>query len=340
VAEWWDNDPEERYWVEITARDDIGVDLHAPSTNEKLASFWSYELLRKPLPGHIVYHYHSGRQAIIGYSEIVGNPWDDKIVWAAQGTSARKQGIVPHLRDGIRRGLGGFALLAVPLTKARLVECRKELIAIRDAVASRGTPSRFPFIPYGDTDLRAIQGYLTKLPRAVLDILPELRPKTGNVVAMQSPTAAAPVSLGASYRRANEVLAVGERDPFAVDPALVERALRGHAATQNLLAAYIASTGATPLSPVPGGPNYDLAWRAGEEIWVAEVKSCTPLNQENQLRLGLGQVLRYRSILSAAIRRPVRAMLVAEVEPDDPAWLTLCADLDVELRWPDLLVLP
>lgn len=339
MTEWWDGDPDERYWVEITARDDIGVDLHAPSANEKLAPFWSYELLRKPLAGHIVYHYDGNSQAIIGYSEIVGEPWDDRIVWAAQGTSARKQGIVPHLRDGIRRGLGGFVPLEAPLTKARLIENRREMIAIRDAIAARGKPSRFPFIPYGDNDLRAIQGYLTKLPQAVLELFPELRPKDHRLVTT-TPGAVSASALGTSYRRANEVLAVSERDPFAVDPALVERALRGHAATQNLLAAHIAANGATPLSPVPGGPNYDLAWQSGEEFWVAEVKSCTALNQENQLRLGLGQVLRYRSILSTTLGRPVRAMLVVEVKPRDPAWLALCADLDVDLRWPDLLVLP
>ena len=333
MAEWWDGDAEERYWVEITAREDIGADLHAPSANEKLASFWSYELLNKPLPGHTVYHYDSRRQAIIGYSEIVGNPWEDRIVWAAQGMSARKRGIVPHLRNGIRRGLGGFVPLATPLTKARLVQHRRELLAIRDAVASRGKPPRFPFIPYGESDLRAIQGYLTKLPRAVLDLFPELRRGAAGATLE---FATAPL-LGTSYRRANEVLAVGERDPFALDPALVERALRGHAATQNQLAAHIASTGAIPLSPIPGGPNYDLAWESGEEIWVAEVKSCTASNQESQLRLGLGQVLRYRSTLSAILARPVRAMLVTETKPSDPTWHTLCADLDVSLRWPELL---
>ena len=31
MANWWDAFPEERFWVEITSRDDIGADLHAQS---------------------------------------------------------------------------------------------------------------------------------------------------------------------------------------------------------------------------------------------------------------------------------------------------------------------
>ena len=106
MAEWWDGQPDERYWMEITARTDIGADLHAPVVNEASGSFWSYDLITDPRPGDLVYHYDSNRQAIVGYSEVVGEPWTDRIVWAAQGASARKQGIAPHLRAGMRRGLG------------------------------------------------------------------------------------------------------------------------------------------------------------------------------------------------------------------------------------------
>ena len=88
-----------------------------------------------------------------------------------------------------------------------------------------------------------------------------------------------------------------ERDPFEVDPALVERALRGHAATQNALARFIEALSSEPLSPVGGDPAFDLAWRHGGIVYVAEIKSRTAGNEERQMRLGLGQVLRYRQML-------------------------------------------
>lgn len=337
MAEWWDEHPDERYWIEITGRDDIGADLHAPSANENDDAFWSYDLIHRVNPGDLVYHYDRNRRAIIGYSEAVGKPWADKVVWAAQGMSARKQGILPHLRDGFRLGLGGFVPLPAPVTKEMLVARKAALFAIREAVGTSGKPSRFPFIPYGEADVRALQGYLTKLPKGLFEVLPELRFDTGISDDMPATWPPESIVIGVSYRQANEKFAVSTIDPFAIDPALVERALKGHASTQNALAIYVTSIGATPMSPIVGGPNFDLAWEYDEEVWVAEVKSCTTANQENQLRLGLGQVLRYRSILSNRLKRPVRAVLMIETAPLDPAWSSLCEDVGVELRWPELL---
>jgi hypothetical protein len=64
------------------------------------------------------------------------------------------------------------------------------------------------------------------------------------------------------------------------------------------------------------------------------VKSLTEQNEERQLRLGLGQVLRYRSLLSAKGVAEVRAVLVAEHEPSDPSWRALCQEMGVVLLTP------
>ena len=53
-----------------------------------------------------------------------------------------------------------------------------------------------------------------------------------------------------------------------------------------------------------------------------EVKSNTPKNEERQLRLGLGQVIRYRQLL-AREERSVKAMIATEREPTDPSWSAL-----------------
>jgi hypothetical protein len=137
---------------------------------------------------------------------------------------------------------------------------------------------------------------------------------------------------GGPYRLADEQTAVGERDPFEVDPALVERALRGHAATQNALARFIEGLSSEPLSPVGGDPAFDLAWRYGEIVYVAEIKSRTAENEERQMRLGLGQVLRYRQMLRRN-HEVVKAVLVLEAQPLDLTWCELCASLDVLLCW-------
>jgi hypothetical protein len=104
--------------------------------------------------------------------------------------------------------------------------------------------------------------------------------------------------------------------------------------TQNALAAALRDAGYEPRRPKPEEPQYDLAWAADDVIWVAEVKSITPQNEERQLRLAVGQVIRYRQLLSDE-GRTVRAMIVAETEPTDPSWVLLCAEESIVLSWPE-----
>jgi hypothetical protein len=79
---------------------------------------------------------------------------------------------------------------------------------------------------------------------------------------------------------------------------------------------------------------FDLAWNDGDTVCVAEVKSVSGTNDEKQLRLALGQVLRYAHLLRAK-GRPVRCYIAAESRPADSSWVDLCADLGITLIWPD-----
>jgi hypothetical protein len=138
--------------------------------------------------------------------------------------------------------------------------------------------------------------------------------------------------LGASYRQARIVELPGNPEPFSFDPATVERGLKGHADTQNALASVLRRGGIEPRSCQPPEPNFDLAWQRNETVFVAEVKSTTASNEEEQLRLGLGQVLRYRQRLAALGHERVVAVLVPERQPcDDDAWRQLCQELRVIL---------
>lgn len=47
VARWWDDAPEQVYWLEITQRSDIGADLAAPQFNYRGDEYWSYALVRE-----------------------------------------------------------------------------------------------------------------------------------------------------------------------------------------------------------------------------------------------------------------------------------------------------
>jgi hypothetical protein len=122
-----------------------------------------------------------------------------------------------------------------------------------------------------------------------------------------------------------------------LDPDLAGRGLRAHNTTLNMLAAAVKQAGHDPRRPKPSEPQYDTAWDDGDAVWVAEVKSLTTANEERQLRLALGQVLRYRQLLDAGTK-PVRAVIAAEQPPTDGRWLDLCSEQGVVLVWPAVLV--
>ena len=253
------------------------------------------------------------------------------IVWAARGTYAREAGIEPHPRPGIYAGLEGYAPLPAPLT---LQEIRNEaewlkgmLVDLRTRV---GSPLYFPFEVGASRPIRALQGYLFKLPADFVSHFPKLAVRAAAPIPNPSPQ-----EIGSDYRPPDETTTVGERDPFEVDPEAVEKALRGHARTQNALAAGVKLRGKKPRSPRPGEPNYDLLWEDGASVYVAEVKSLNLANEERQLRLGIGQVLRYKQILSRATDKAVLAVLATERQPSDKTWLELCQALGIALVWPE-----
>ena len=139
--------------------------------------------------------------------------------------------------------------------------------------------------------------------------------------------------IGVPYQSADEAVSIAQHHPFATNAEVIERGTRSHAQLQNKLAAEIESAGLSPLSPSGEDPAFDLAWWDGARFHVAEVKSTTDANEEDRLRLGLGQLLRYRHALSRD-GTVVHATLYVERQPADTAWIDLCESLEVKLRWP------
>lgn len=338
INRWWDSDPAEHFWLEVTDRADLGADLNAPAADERGGEPFSYALVREADDGDVVFHFHKPSEAIVAHSTIRGTAWQDEVVWGAKGTSARDRDITPYARPGYRRALVGFTRLAVPVTLQEVRDHEPAVMALRDELTTRhGGSLYFPFVPYKGQPLRTFQGYLLKMPRELVQLLrlPLVRSEPeASGVSGRRPTATTPVTtIGAPYRLADEHVAVSTVDPMPRDPALVERALRSHRRTQNQLAAFLQSRGIEPLAPAPADPDWDIAWRRDGRFFVGEVKSLTASNEERQLRLGLGQVLRYRHALSVSGEKSV-AVLVAEREPQDPGWCRLADELDVRLVWP------
>jgi hypothetical protein len=141
--------------------------------------------------------------------------------------------------------------------------------------------------------------------------------------------------LGQTYRPEDEDLKANRGDVFRVDPDRIDRGTQAHRKTQNLLASHLESCGLAPRSRSGPEPPYDLAWEDDGAIFVAEIKSLTDLNEERQLRLALGQILRYEQLLAALTGKPIRKVIAVEREPERHDWVDLCASHNIELVWPE-----
>ncbi|WP_320784451.1 protein NO VEIN domain-containing protein [Streptomyces sp. CRN 30] len=177
VNRWWSGDPSERYWLEITNRDDIGTNLLAPQLNDRGEDYWSYSLVRQVRPGDLVLHWDKNHgPGVVGYSHVVGEPFASTITWQSRGTYGRRRGdATPEPEPAWEARLGGYRRLEHPVTQTRLREIEPRLRVLRDQLAEAlGTPLYFPFVFSDRRPLRAAQGYLTKVPRACVEELPEL----------------------------------------------------------------------------------------------------------------------------------------------------------------------
>jgi len=164
-----------------------------------------------------------------------------------------------------------------------------------------------------------------------LDI-PAAATDTGTARHPPSPPEAA--SIGRPYQPEDENVQTAPRDPFDVDPNVIDRGIVGHRRTQNALAKVLQDAGMSPRLCGPGEPEYDLGWLRGDAFYVAEVKSTTPANEERQLRLALGQVLRYAHALRH-LASTIEPLIALERRPADTGWVELCDSLGVRLVWPE-----
>jgi len=174
INDWWAADPAERYWMEITDRDDLGADLIAPTADGSGKPYWGYELITYVQPGDIVLHWHkslAGEPGIIGWSQATGSYEDTDISWQARGTVGRATGSLAP-RPAWRMPLVNYTPLANPVliseVRAHETDLREEL---EELEGRHQGALYFPFQFSDKRELRAQQTYFVKFPRGALEHL-------------------------------------------------------------------------------------------------------------------------------------------------------------------------
>ncbi len=168
---WWTSDPAQRYWMEITHREDLGANLQSPKLD---AGVWSYDLVSQVQPGDRVLHWKSGAtRALVGWSEVTGPATTvPQYTWQPRGTVGRSQS-GPRTSEGWVAPLGGLKTFATPPTLDSLLPLLDGLMDLNAALTVKyGEPVYFPFYRYGGTQIRTQQAYFVKFPIELFDLIP------------------------------------------------------------------------------------------------------------------------------------------------------------------------
>ncbi|MFJ4412238.1 hypothetical protein [Streptomyces sp. NPDC088910] len=118
---------------------------------------------------------------------------------------------------------------------------------------------------------------------------------------------------------------------LAIDLSALDAGTAAHEATIRALAVHLDRRGVRLLGPAPRAPLFDAGWVEGEQIFIAEVKSLGATGEDQQIRLGLGQILDYAYQLAGA--DPVVPVLVLERSPSSNRWAGLTTTLGVRLAF-------
>ena len=144
------------------------------------------------------------------------------------------------------------------------------------------------------------------------------------------------VEFGVAYRRAGDGHSAKDELPaHLADLAELDRATKRHMELQDRLADALRARGVEPRSPGSWQSQFDLAFEHAGMWFVVEVKSGDPVTSQ-QVRLGTGQVLEYRHLLSDILPQEVHAVLLVEAEPPHP-WAALAVALGIRFLRADQL---
>ena len=255
---WWAGDRDQRYWMEITDREVLGVDLTAPQVNAAGRPEWSYTLVTETAPGDVVLHWlrRGGTSALVGWSVVTGPLSTGSITWQAHGTRGRARGKA-STNPSWTMQCGGFNSLSRPVGLRDVSAAEGRLRRVREKLATQhGDPIYFPFSFYRPGEMRAAQAYLTKFPSELIGIFPELRGVFDRGVPVRSQGRRS-VRIGVGNRRLS-------------DPAL-RKAVEQHAV--NSAKSHYFAAGATEIIEL--GAPYDLLVRGLGPDRHVEVKGST-----------------------------------------------------------------
>jgi hypothetical protein len=124
---------------------------------------------------------------------------------------------------------------------------------------------------------------------------------------------------------------VGTHDTtgLILDLAGLDASTAAHEATVVALKEHLLRSEMEAQRPGHGAPRFDIGWAKGTHVFIGEVKSLNSTNEDQQIRLGVGQVLDYAHQILRT--RKVIPVLVLERAPLSDRWAGLASSAGIVL---------
>ena len=163
INHWWADDPRQRFWLEITDRPDIGIDLHCPQRDAPETVTRIFFDLVCPVDD-IVFHYEKGEHAITAWSRAAG-----RCHRSADGLALSSRRNKAAAIAGTRAARLVARWRPIPAGSPddpwHIRDRAPAVRAVLEALRSRHPRSLyFPFSFYRGIDLGRSSRYLNKLP--------------------------------------------------------------------------------------------------------------------------------------------------------------------------------
>jgi hypothetical protein len=147
---WWQDDPAERFWLGITDRPDVGIDLHCPQRDASGNRTPGYSLIWWVRHDDIVFHYDKNQHAITGWSRAVGDVAEAPVVWLSHRGATRRRLGAARAQPGWWLDLEGPYALTHALTLEQLRASGSAVRGVMDELRQRESGALyFPFFFYG-----------------------------------------------------------------------------------------------------------------------------------------------------------------------------------------------
>ena len=199
INAWWEGVPGERYWLDVTNRNDRNELLAAPCDMGRRSAYWVHRLITHVKDGDVVFHFDALQESIVAWSIPYGRVEKMQLSWPLAASHA--EGATSRRLLSWAIGLRQFTPLgaAVPLREIAQIQWSlfPSLRALEDEV---GGPLYYPFEMGIREATRPLSGYVFKLPSVLVHGSPELASAAHRVARLLPPYESVPSPRIASGR--------------------------------------------------------------------------------------------------------------------------------------------